>query len=80
MSARFEARFTRSGRVVAVGGPADLTAALHERVELIGPDGRDSATVVLVGIGRTWVDDLTGERRAYGYVDAASLETSLGAA
>jgi len=81
MSARFEARRTRSGRVVAVGAPADLEAALHERVELIAPDAAQTATAVLVGIGRTWVDPHTGRPQAYGYIAAETLEqTSLGAA
>ncbi|MCR6706199.1 MAG: hypothetical protein NVV66_16415 [Cellulomonas sp.] len=79
---RFDARRTRSGRVVAVGIPPSLEASLNGRVELVAPDGREAATAVLVGIGRTWVDSHTGEALAYGYVDvdAASLETTAGAA
>lgn len=74
----FEARRTRSGRVVAVGSPSDLAASLHGRVDLVAPDGREAATAVLVGIGRVWTDPYSGRVLAYGYLDG--LETSLGAA
>ena len=79
---RFAARRTRSGRVVAVGHPEALEAALGELVELVAPDGQQSACARLVGIGRTWTDDATGDLRAYGYIDAASItpQTSAGAA
>ncbi len=77
---RFAARRTRSGRVVAVGHPDALEAALGEVVELVAPDAVQVATARLVGIGRTWTDDATGEARAYGYIDASTLTATADAA
>ncbi len=77
---RFAARRTRSGRVVAVGHPADLEAALGQTVELVAPDGQQAATARLVGIGRTWTDDRTRTPLAYGYIDVASLTATADAA
>jgi len=78
MSATFEARRTRTGRVVAVGSPDAIAAALGTFVELVSPDGTESATARLTGVGRTW--DEHGQTLAYGYVDATSLEATAGAA
>lgn len=61
----FEARLTRSGRVVAVGPADQMEAALDQLVELIAPGGRTFARIV--GLGRTWTDDHGREHR-YGYI------------
>ena len=63
---RFEARRTRTGRVVAVGAPMDLADALGERVEPVAPDGAQTATATLAGIGRIWTDDVTAFVRRNG--------------
>ena len=72
---RFEARRTRTGRVVAVGAPMELADALGGTVELVAPDGAQTATARLVGIGRIWTDP-DGRELAYGYVDATTLSAA----
>ena len=72
---RFEARRTRTGRVVAVGAPMDLADALGDTVELMAPDGVQAATARLTGIGRIWTDP-AGQERAYGYLDATTLSAA----
>lgn len=71
---RFEARRTRTGRVVAVGAPMDLADALGQRVDLVAPDGAQTATARLTGVGRIWTGP-DGRELAYGYVDATTITT-----
>ncbi|MBT0995489.1 hypothetical protein KIN34_14475 [Cellulomonas sp. DKR-3] len=70
------AKRTRSGRVVAVGAPADLSHDIGTRAELVAPDGTQTATAVLTGVGRIWSDPDTGTDQAYGYMDARSQSTA----
>jgi hypothetical protein len=76
----FEARKTRTGRIVAVGDPIAIAGALGETVDLIAPDSSAAATARLTGVGRTWTDPHTGTERAYGYLDPASIQATVGAA
>ncbi|MGV8979190.1 MAG: hypothetical protein ACOH17_14215 [Cellulomonas sp.] len=70
----FEARRTRSGRVVAVGPADQMEDELDHVVELVAP-GAGHAYARIVGLGRTWTDD-DGVEYRYGYVTLATEDAA----